>query len=132
MTFNEADMVRAKYLIKGALLGFTRTWNAHLKADREFCGPNVEYIEFVRNGKFADQQREFNNVVKQLNKMDIPDDICDKISDFEYRMAKIINTYRFPENWDMSKDDNIPNRFNALLKEIEDMKTNLDDYFKDD
>lgn len=133
MTFNEADMMRAKDLIKGALLDFTRTWNAHLKAERESSGQDVEYSEFARNEKkLANQQREFNNVVKQLNKMDIPDDICYKISDFESRMTKIIDQSHCQGHdfWGREYPDSVPNRFDALLKDIEEMKTNLDDYFQ--
>lgn len=132
MTSLEVDMMRAKDLVKGALLGFTRDWNAHLKAEREFNNSDAEYLEFARSGKLADQRNYFDYIIKQIRTMDISDDTYNKVSDFKDRMNYIIEHYHDQgyDFWGREYPDSIPNRFDALLKDIKDMQKNLDDYFK--
>ena len=130
----EDRVLTAQTLVNKVLLGFINEWKSYSTADQIYADKDAQYMMFIDKDKkleyYIDQ---FIFVANEIASVGIlPDEAPNKLVEFAARMRPIIDQshYQGHDFWGREYPDSAPNRFDALLKDIEEMKTNLDDYFQ--
>ncbi len=130
----EDRVLTAQILVNKVLLGFINEYKSYSTADQIYANTDAQCRMFIAIDKKIEYHvDQFIFVANEIGAVGIlPDEVPDKLVKFAARMRPIIDQshYQSHDFWSRKYPDSVLNRFDALLKDIEEMKTNLDDYFQ--
>jgi hypothetical protein len=126
----EERIQTAKILVKKVLLGFVNDWKSYSKADQIYSNEDAQHIAFITTDKINYHIDQFLFISNEIGSINIlPDVISEKLVDFTSRMRVIESKSDIVSSdaWSREYPSSIPNQFDELLADIDEMSTNLDE-----